>query len=233
MSFRTRPAMPPPQRHLRDIETWIFDLDNTLYSASLDLFGQIDIRMRDYIADFLDLSPEEAYRVQKHYFRQYGTSLRGLMRQHGMDPKPFLDHVHDIDVSVLPPAPALDAALGALPGRKVIYTNASTRHAERVMARLGVGHHFVGVYDIIEADYEPKPEPRPYADLVRRFGLNPRSAAMVEDVARNLTPAAALGMTTVWVRNETDHGVAEIDGVSIDHVVDDLVSWLEQIVATV
>jgi putative hydrolase of the HAD superfamily len=224
--------MRPPQRHLRDIETWIFDLDNTLYSASLDLFGQIDIRMRDYIADFLGLSPEEAYRVQKHYFRQYGTSLRGLMRQHGMDPRPFLDHVHDIDVSVLPPAPALDAALGALPGRKVIYTNASTRHAERVMARLGVGHHFDAVYDIIEADYEPKPEPRPYADLVRRFGLNPRSAAMVEDVARNLTPAAALGMTTVWVRNDTDHGVAEIDGVPIDHIVDDLVSWLEQVVAT-
>lgn len=222
-------TMPSLPHRLRDSETWIFDLDNTLYSAKFQLFGQIDVRMRDYIAAFLDVSLEEAFRVQKLYFRQYGTSLRGLMHRHDMDPVPFLQHVHDIDLSVLPPSPALDSALGALPGRKVIYTNASTRHAERVMEQLGVGHHFDAVYDIVDADYEPKPEPRPYGDLVRRFGLDPRSAVMVEDIARNLVPAAALGMATVWVRNDTEHGLAEIDRVAIDYAVDDLVDWLEQV----
>ena len=222
--------MPPLEVHrLRDAQAWVFDLDNTLYPASIDLFGQIDSRMRDYIAAFLGLESEEAYRVQKRYFFEYGPSLRGLMRQHGMDPAPFLEHVHDIDVSVLAPSPQLEAALAALPGRKVIYTNASTRHAERVMDRLGIAHHFHAVFDIVEADYEPKPEPRPYASLVERFGLDAGATVMVEDMARNLAPAAALGMTTVWVRSETEHGRAGLDDVRIDHETDDLVAWLESI----
>ena len=220
----------PDPATLRDAEAWVFDLDNTLYPPTFNLFGQIDDRMRAYIAKFLGVGLEEAYRLQKHYFREYGTSLHGLMHRHGMDPLPFLDFVHDIDVTVLPPMPGLEAVLARLPGRKLVFTNASTRHAERVMGRLGIGHHFDAVFDIIEADYRPKPQPDPYAVLVRRHGLDAARTVMVEDIARNLAPAAALGMTTVWVRNDTEHGLAGADGGYIDHMVDDLVEWLQEVV---
>jgi putative hydrolase of the HAD superfamily len=230
------PVMPPsnPRRsttHLHDVEAWVFDLDNTLYSATADLFSQIDERMRGYIAAFLGLPIDNAYALQKQYFKEYGTSLRGLMHLHGMEPGPYLDHVHNIDVSVLPADPALEAALAALPGRKLIYTNASTEHAVRVMTQLGVAHHFDAVFDIVEAAYQPKPEPAPYGSLVSRFGLNPRATVMVEDMARNLAPAAALGMTTAWVRTGSELGDVGSTTVRIDHVIDDLVSWLEAIAA--
>ena len=216
-------------RSLREAEAWVFDLDNTLYSAEIDLFAQIDVRMRDYIAGFLGLPAEEAFRVQKDYFREFGTSLRGLMHVHGMDPAPFLDHVHDIDLSVLSVDPELDAALSALPGRKLIYTNASTGHAERVMAQLGVDHHFEAIFDIVEAEYAPKPEPLPYNVLVERFCLTPERTVMVEDMVRNLAPAAALGMTTVWIRSGTDHSRYGANGVAVDHVTDRLVPWLQTV----
>jgi putative hydrolase of the HAD superfamily len=222
------PAAPGPAGLLRT-EAWVFDLDNTLYPATFNLFGQIDDRMRAYIAEFLGVGLEDAYRLQKHYFREYGTSLHGLMHRHGMDPEPFLDFVHDIDITVLPPSPGLEAALARLPGRKLVFTNASTRHAERVMERLGISHHFDAVFGIIEADYRPKPQPEAYNVLVQRHGLDAGKSVMVEDIARNLAPAAALGMTTVWVRTDTEHGTAGADGGFIDHVADDLVAWLEAV----
>ena len=212
---------------LRAAEAWVFDLDNTLYPTTMNLFGQIDVRMRDYIAAFLGVDADQAYRLQKEYFRDYGTSLRGLMHRHGMDPGPFLDHVHDIDVNVLTACPALEAALARLPGRKLVFTNASVRHAERVMDRLGISHHFDAVFDIIEAQYIPKPEPEIYPILIQRHGLDATRTVMVEDIARNLAPAAALGMTTAWLRNDSDHGSFGVDEGYVHHVVDDLVSWLE------
>lgn len=214
---------------LRDADAWVFDLDNTLYSAKFDLFDQIDVRMRTYIAAFLGVPVDDAHRLQKQYFNEFGMSLRGLMHLHRMDPKPFLERVHDIDLSVLPPSPELDAALADLPGRKIIYTNASTRHAERVIERLGVAHHIDAVFDIVEANYQPKPEPAAYDMIVRRHGLDPRATVMVEDMARNLMPAALLGMTTVWVRTESEFGRAGRDAVRIDHEVEDLVAWLRQV----
>ncbi|MBL8660524.1 MAG: pyrimidine 5'-nucleotidase [Rhodospirillales bacterium] len=216
---------------LRDAAAWVFDLDNTLYPASIDLFSQIDERMRSYIATFLRLDPDEAYRLQKQYFHEFGTSLRGLMNRHAMDPKPFLEHVHDVDVSVLSPSPMLEAALTALPGRKIIFTNASVAHALRVIERLGVSHHFADIFDIVEAGYMPKPEPETYRSVVARFGLDPHSAVMVEDMARNLTPAAALGMTTVWVRTRPEQGAKDADPAAVDYIVDDLPTWLADVVA--
>lgn len=215
---------------LREASAWVFDLDNTLYPASFNLFGQIDARMRAYIAELLGVDPDDAYRLQKQYFREYGTSLRGLMHVHGLDPTPFLERVHDIDVSVLPPSPELEAALTRLPGRKVIFTNASTRHAERVTERLGIGHHFDAVFDIVETGYRPKPDPEGYALMVERCGLDPETTVMVEDLARNLAPAAALGMTTVWVRTGSELGAFGADESFIDHAIDDLVPWLEAVV---
>jgi putative hydrolase of the HAD superfamily len=223
------PAAAPagaPLSPLRDAEAWIFDLDNTLYPATVDLFAQIDIRMRAYIAEFLNLDLDEAFALQKRYFAEYGTSMRGLMDRHGMDPAPFLAHVHDIDVGVLDPSPALDQALAALPGRKLVFTNASTAHAERVLRRLGIDHHFPHVFDIIAADYRPKPEPEIYRQLLDLHTIEPRASVMVEDMARNLVPAAALGMTTVWVRTGSDWGAYGAEQGHIHHVVDDLVPWL-------
>ena len=220
-----------PFSPLREASAWIFDLDNTLYPAAVDLFSQIDIRMRAYIADFLGLGLEEAFAVQKRYFAQFGTSMRGLMDLHGLDPAAFLEHVHDIDVSVLEPAPELEAALRALPGRKLVFTNASVAHAERVLCRLGIDHHFADIFDIVAAEYRPKPEAEIYGRLISRYQIEPASAVMVEDMARNLAPAAALGLTTVWVCTRSEWGAWGSDGTHIHHVVEDLAPWLTKVAA--
>jgi len=211
---------------LAQAETWIFDLDNTLYPASCNLFAQVDTRIGAFMADLLQIDPDEAYRLQKQYFRTYGTSLRGLMLHHSVDPQAFLDFVHRIDLTPVPPDAALERALGRLPGRKVIFTNGSTRHAENVMARLGVSHHFDAVFDIVAAGYFPKPEPFVYDMMVRRHWIDPRRAVMVEDIPKNLVPAHAMGMTTVLVRTDSDWAQDGVDGEHIHHVTDDLATWL-------
>lgn len=210
-----------------DAECWVFDLDNTLYPRSCDLFCQIDVKMKSFISELLGVDLEEAHRIQKEYFRSHGTTLRGLMDNHGLAPAEFLDFVHDIDVSPVPPNPALDFALARLPGRKIIFTNGSSRHAENVVARLGVGHHFTGVFDIIAAEYRPKPDRIAYDAMCRIHAVDPKRAVMIEDIARNLEPAHALGMTTVWVRSDHDHSMHGADGPHIHHVIEDLVEWLE------
>lgn len=218
-------------RSLARADAWLFDLDNTLYPAACNLFAQVDVRIRDFVARFLDLPPEEAYTLQKHYFREHGTTMRGMMHDHGMDPGPFLDYVHDIDLSMVPASPRLDAALDRLPGRKIVFTNGSTGHAERVLDRLGVARHFEAVFDIVAADYTPKPDPSAYAALVRRLDLRPKATVMVEDLARNLVPAAAMGMTTVWVRCRPDDPLDEAAAPHVHHVIDDLETWLEGVAA--
>ena len=214
---------------------WVFDLDNTLYPPRCRLFAQVEVRIRDYVAGYLGIDRDAAYRLQKTYFRDHGTTLQGMMRHHRMDPAPFLAYVHDIDLSAISPDPALDRALGRLKGRKIVFTNGSAEHAEKVMERVGVAGHFEAVFDIEAAGFVPKPEPRVYDELVRRHGLDAPATVMIEDLARNLVPAAEIGMTTVWVR-----GAEEITGLglpapdsttlaAIDHVVDDLALWLTEI----
>ena len=182
-----------------DINGWVFDLDNTLYPASRNLFAQIDKRMTAFIGEALSVEKDEAFRLQKQFLGEYGTTLAGLMNKHGMPPGPFLDFVHDIDVSVLPPDPQLSDAIAALPGPKFIFTNGTVEHAERVMTQLGVATHFEDIFDIVAGDYSPKPNPEIYPAMLSRFGLTPEKTAFFEDMARNLTPAHQLGMTTVLV----------------------------------
>lgn len=217
--------------NLRHIPTWVFDLDNTLYHGVHGLFEQIDMRMRQYLSKFLEVDEDEAFRVQKSYFREYGTTLRGMMVNHQMDPIPYLDFVHDIDITAIPPNPALDLALKNLSGRKLIFTNADLAHAERVLGRLGITEHFDGVFDIKDAEYVPKPEPEVYERLLKRFDIDPTTSVMVEDIARNLKPARALGMTTVWVRPVTECAICKEDpeGDHVDIQTDDLVEWLESL----
>ncbi len=218
---------------LSHIDVWIFDLDNTLYPASSNLFAQVDRRIGAFIADRFGIGFDEARAMQKRYFREHGTTLRGLMSEHDVDPAAFLDYVHAIDLTPIDPSPELDRALAALPGRKIVYTNGSADHAARVTDRLGISARFEAVFDIVAADYAPKPDPRPYATLVERYGVDPRRACMVEDIARNLAPAHAMGMTTVWVMSEADWARPDQGGVGaglhIDHAVDDLVAWLARV----
>lgn len=181
------------------VDDWVFDLDNTLYPAHTDLFAQVDVRIRDYVVRLLGSTPEDAHRLQKDYYRRYGTTLRGLMIEHGIEPDGFLDYVHDIDHSVVEPDPVLDRAIERLPGRKFIMTNGTRRHAEKVADRLGITHHFDDVFDIVAADLLPKPHRETYAKFLGQAGIDPTGAAMFEDLSRNLEVPDALGMATVLV----------------------------------
>jgi len=209
---------------------WVFDLDNTLYPASSSLFPQIDRRMRRFIASTLGLDQDAAFLLQKQYYRDYGTTLRGLMQVHGVSPDDFLCYVHDVDHSVLTLSPRLDAALERLPGRKLIFTNSSTQHAETVLRHLGLSRHFEGVFDIKAADYIPKPAKESYQRLLTQFAIEAKRAVMIDDLARNLVAAAELGMTTVWVREpgrpDPPQGAGE-GTPGVDNITDDLAGWLE------
>ena len=221
-------------RGFAHVETWVFDLDNTLYPHHLNLWQQVDERIRAYIMDFLKMGREEAFRLQKDYYKRYGTSMRGLMTEHGMKADDFLNYVHKIDHSPLEPNPAMGAAIAKLPGRKLILTNGSTDHAGAVLARLGITQHFEAVFDIIAAELEPKPAPQTYDKFLRVHGVDPLRSAMFEDLARNLVVPHQLGMTTVLV---VPDGAKEVvredwelegrDAAYVDHVTDDLTGFLE------
>ncbi|KZB52823.1 pyrimidine 5'-nucleotidase [Thalassospira xiamenensis] len=204
----------------------IFDLDNTLYPSACDLFSQVSNLIGQYVRDTLHLPADEAYAIQKSYFHRYGTTLRGLMTEHDIDPADYLNKVHNIDLSVVDPAPELAAALNALPCRKVIFTNASRGHAERVMDRLGIASHFETIFDIVDADYIPKPERQPYDRLLTRDAIDPARAIYFEDMAKNLLPAKDMGMTTVWVHTDEEWAQAGSDDPRIDHQTDNLVHFL-------
>jgi len=210
----------------QEIDTWVFDLDNTLYPATSNLFPQISARMGRFIAGRFGLETEAARALQKQLFRAHGTTLRGLMVEHAVDPHEFMDYVHDIDLSGLAPDTALTEALAALPGRKLVYTNGSRRHADRMLGHLGLAEHVAGVFDIADAGFIPKPDPAGYHALITRFGIEPRRAVMVEDMARNLQPAAALGMATVLVCTGNDWAAEGAAGDWIQHRTDDLAGWL-------
>ena len=216
----------PRGRPLAEIETWIFDLDNTLYPASCRLFDQIHARMTEFIAARLGISTEAALAVQKTYFREHGTTMRGLMSVNRIDPEDFLAYVHEVDLACVPPDPVLVEALTRLPGRKFVHTNGSQRHAERLLDYLGISGSFCGVVDIAAAGYDPKPALAGYHELLRRHEVSPGTALMVEDMARNLVPAAALGMTTAWVRNAADWAADGCNGEHIHHIIDNLGAFL-------
>lgn len=208
------------------IDVWVFDLDNTLYPARSNLFAGVAARMTEFIKQRFDLEHEPARELQRDLFRRHGTTLRGLMTEHGVDPVPFLDFVHDIDVSPIDPSPELDALLARLPGRKVIFTNGSVAHAARVTARLGIERHFDHVFDIVASDFVPKPDPRPYDRLIDIAQIEPSRAVMIEDMAKNLAPAADLGMRTVWLRTEFEWATDGAERPHVHHVADDVVSFL-------
>ncbi len=185
---------------LSRIDTWIFDLDNTLYPGTCELYREIEQRMAAFIMEELKLDHSGAHALRRRFLDRHGTTLKGLMIEYGLAPERFLDYVHDIDLSTVAEDVELGEAIAALPGRKLIFTNGTKSHAERVLCRLGLGAHFAAIHDIVACDYTPKPDPAAYAGFVMKYEIDPARAAMIEDMARNLPPAAALGMTTIWVK---------------------------------
>ena len=220
---------------LRDSECWVFDLDNTLYPASNGLMGEVSVRMTQFVAQVLGVATDEALIEQKQLFRKHGTTLRGLMEKYAVDPWSFMDFVHQVNYDQVDPSPRLADALRALPGRKIVFTNASTSHAERVLGRLGIDNQFAGVFDVAAASWLPKPNPTAYQTLIERHQITPARAVMVEDMAPNLEPAATLGMTTVWIHHQDAQAPAWTmpsgDSDYVHHKIADLTEWLETLPA--
>lgn len=213
---------------LAPIRNWIFDLDNTLYPADARLFDRIDAKMGAYIAGRLGVDLVEARRIQKGYFHGHGTTLAGLMAEHGVDPHEFLDFVHDIEMDVLQDNAPLAATIARLPGRKIVFTNGDAPYAGRVLDRLGLGRSFEGIHDIHAMGLAPKPNASAYAGLCAAFDIDPAQSLFVEDMARNLKPAKAIGMMTVWVDNGSEQA-GDADHSYIDFITHDIGHWLEAI----
>lgn len=216
----SRHMQPGPFNHIR---TWVFDLDNTLYPPSARLFDQIEQRMTAYVMRTLGVDRAEASRLRQHYWQCHGTTLAGLIREHGIDPDPYLVDVHDISFVALMPDPALRAAIAGLPGRRIVYTNGSAPYAERVIAARGLSGIFDAVYGVEHAGYLPKPERAAFETVFATDGLDPAQAAMFEDDARNLAAPFAMGMRTILVAGTP----APAD--FIHHHTDDLAAFLQRL----
>jgi putative hydrolase of the HAD superfamily len=214
---------------LAHINSWIFDLDNTLYPSSADLFALIDERMGAFIMDLLGCDAVEAKIVQKRYFMEHGTTLSGLMRHHGTDPRRFLDYVHDIAMDRLTIDTELVDHINALPGRKLVFTNGDAAYAQRVLHRLGLATMFDLIHDIHAISYRPKPDQAGYEMLRDVHGIDLSRAAFFEDMARNLKPAKALGMTTIWIKNGSEGGHIDAHDDHIDYTTNHLTPFLAEI----
>ena len=206
------------------VTTWVFDLDNTLYPPRHRLFDQIEVKMTAWVMRALNVGQTEANRLRQHYWDIYGTTLAGLMREHGVDPAPYLTEVHEIDFSGLPPDPDLAARLAALPGRKIVYTNACVPYAHKVLAARGFDGLFDAVYGVENASFRPKPEHAAFAQVFAADGLDPTRAAMFEDDPRNLAAPHAMGMQTVLVTPKP------LRARHIHHHTDDLAGFLARVI---
>lgn len=220
--------MPHPK--LDHIDCWIFDLDNTLYPPSAELFALIDARMGAYIMRLLRCDAAEARRVQKDYFHDHGTTMAGLMAHHGVEPEDFLCDVHSISLDRLQPCSRLRGGLEQLPGRRLIFTNADADYAQRVLDARGIADLFDGICDIRATGYTPKPDATAYDMMIARHDVDPSRSLFVEDMARNLAPAKALGMTTLWLDNGSESGHRDHQPDRVDFRATDLVDWLETLV---
>jgi putative hydrolase of the HAD superfamily len=218
---------------LSHIDAWIFDLDNTLYPASCDLFALIDERMTAYVGRLVGCDAVQARAIQKRYFRDHGTTLSGLMALHGTDPNHFLDDVHDIALDRVAHDARLVEAMSRLPGRKLVFTNGDVDYAQRVLDRLGLGISFEAIHDIHAMDYVSKPAPASYAAMCARWDVDPARALFAEDMARNLKPAKELGMTTLWIDNGSEQASDDVFAPYIDYRTAHLTDWLHELTSEV
>ncbi len=215
---------------LSHIDAWVFDLDNTLYPSRCDLFAQIDVRMTDFVSRTLSLPHAEAKVLQKRYYAEHGTTLSGLMKINNLSPADFLDYVHDLDLSPLDGLPDISAELSALPGKRYVFTNGSRKHAENITRKLGIDHLFDDIFDIVAANYTPKPHVESFDRFFEVTGAAPVRSAMFEDLARNLVPAHQRGMTTVLIEAGRHWGAVPLapdeDLSHVHHRTSDLAHFL-------
>lgn len=229
-------ALSPAPRSLSHVADWVFDLDNTLYPRTCNLFAQIDLLITQYMMDLTRLAFAEARALQKAYYRDYGTTLNGLMQKHEVDPDHFLRTVHKIDYSPVDAHPELVATIRSLPGRKFILTNGDIGHARAVLGRLGDTEDlFEDIFDIRAMSYKPKPLPEAYAAFFDAHGIDARRAAMFDDLEKNLVVPHESGMTTVQVVAAEDFEHEQVDawelertgGAHVHHMTDDLARFLK------
>lgn len=209
------------------IDTWVFDLDNTLYDAEAYVFPEQGKRMAAFVSDLLGIPAEEARVVQKAFYKKYGTTLRGLMTEHNVEPDAYLDYVHDIDLSPVPDCPITRDNLQHLPGRRIIFTNAPRHFAQRMVKQLGIEPYFESIFAIEDALYWPKPHRPSYELFLKTYGIDPTKACMFEDMNVNLKTAHDLGMTTVWLhydRHDPNEGIDD----HIHHYDNKLSEWLQK-----
>ena len=216
-------------KSLQAIKYWLFDLDNTLYSGQTKVFEQVDKKMSQYISQKLNVDLKEAKIIQKNYFYEYNTTLNGLIKNHKIDANEFLDFVHDIDVDFLKKDLDLARQLKNLNGKKIIFTNGSRKHAINITQRIGVDQYFDDIFDIVEAEFIPKPAPEPYKKLVKKHNIDPNLCVFVEDIARNLKPAYEMGMKTIWIENDEPWAKKFSDGNFINYKTNNLSEFLKKI----
>jgi len=212
-------------RGLKKIDTWVFDLDNTLYPASKPVFSQIDKKMQSFIAARLSITRANALKLQKKYYKQYGTTLFGLMKNHNVNAEEFLEYVHDIDYSVLNRENELKNAIDTLQGRKIIYTNGSHEHATNTLKALGINDCFHSIYDITASDYMPKPRNAAFKSFIKKYNITPNHTLMFEDSLKNLETAHKLGIMTALIRNN-DNMTLITDEPKCHFIIDNLTNWL-------
>jgi len=211
------------------IKCWIFDLDNTLYSGKTKVFEQVDKRMSKYISNKLDVSVEEAKKIQKNYFYKYNTTLNGMIKNHKIDPNEFLEFVHDINIDFLQKDPELEKEIEKLNGKKIIFTNGSRKHALNVTKRIGIDQLFDDIFDIVDCNFIPKPSIEPYKKLVEKHKIDPKLCVFIEDIARNLKPAYEMGMKTVWIENEEPWASKFSDSNFVNYKTNNLSEFLKKI----
>jgi putative hydrolase of the HAD superfamily len=216
-------------KELVDIKYWIFDLDNTLYSGQTKVFSEVDKKMSAFISKKMNVDLVKAKEIQKKYFYEYGTTLSGLMKQDNIDPHDFLEFVHDIDISWLPRDLKLREELIKIKEKKFIFTNGSHAHVANVTKQLGIEDLFDGVFDIVDANFIPKPHLDPYRKLIKKFYINPKQSILIEDIAHNLEQAKNLGMKTCWLENEEAFAKKDSDKLYIDYKIKSLPSFLQEI----
>lgn len=205
------------------VTDWLLDLDNTLYAAAMDVMPEMDERMTDYVMRQQGISKSEALDLRARWCRDYGTTLAGLMTELKLDPTEYIEYVHDIDFSPIRPCVVTQEKLRQLPGRRFVFTNGARAYALRMLAHLGLENHVEGVFAIEDSGYTPKPQKPPYEKFLDRFGLDPRTCCMVEDIEKNLEVPAALGMTTLWIHG--DQPQPAVDN-HIHHRAKTLAQWL-------
>ena len=216
-------------KNLLDIKYWIFDLDNTLYSGQTKVFSEVDKKMSAFISKKMDVDLVKAKEIQKKYFYEYGTTLSGLMKQDSIDPHEFLEFVHDIDISWLPKDLKLKDELIKIKEKKYIFTNGSNAHVKNVTKQLGIDGLFDGAFDIVDANFVPKPHIEPYKKIIDKFKIEPTKSILIEDIAHNLEQAKNLGMKTCWLENEETFAKKDADKPYIDYKIKNLPSFLQEI----